>query len=104
MSDSDWTLPVRKPVTEADLERATALEVRLTTFCCETMAEQLTQTCQWHDRYSCPDQIIHRWNDGRTGIHIKDGGGSMIVMNFCPWCGKDIRVAESDLSESAGPV
>lgn len=70
----------------------------MTQYCCETMQAQLQQTCSTgiHDKYECPDQVVHRWADGRTGIHIKDGGTSMLVMNFCPWCGTDIRVPEPE--------
>lgn len=65
--------------------------------CCETMNEQLARTCEIHDRYECPDRVIHRWADGRIGIHVKDGGSSMIVMDFCPWCGRDIHVSDEEI-------
>jgi hypothetical protein len=59
------------------------------------MRDQLTRTCTEHDKYECPDALIHRWANGTTGIHIKDGGSSVSVIRFCPWCGTDISVPDA---------
>ena len=57
--------------------------------CCELMRSNVESVCDQHpDRYDCPDCLIDYWpKTGRYGIMIHDGGSSMIVMAFCPWCG-----------------
>ena len=57
------------------------------------MLAQLDATCDihGHDPWACADQIIGRFDDGRLGIPIRDGGMSMIVIKFCPWCGRKVK-------------
>lgn len=57
--------------------------------CCEMMTENVEKACDQHpDRYDCPDCLIDYWPDRRTyGLIIHDGGRSVIVISYCPWCG-----------------
>jgi hypothetical protein len=59
-------------------------------WCCQMMEYHATYTCDVHDRFECPDIVMHRYvnTDGRVwyGIPIHDGGTSAIKVAFCPWC------------------
>jgi hypothetical protein len=45
----------------------------------------VTSTQTGHD---CPDCLIDYWPDTQTyGLMIHDGGNSVIVISYCPWCG-----------------
>jgi len=59
------------------------------THCCEMMRSNVESTCEQHpDRYACPDALVDYWPKSRTyGLMIHDGGPSMIVIAYCPWCG-----------------
>ena len=62
--------------------------VRALKYCCERMAVDLNQTCdQHHNRFDCPDNLMHRMRDGSYGLMVHDGGRSVIQIAFCPWCG-----------------
>lgn len=56
------------------------------------MAEDLESTCEQHpDRWDCADALIGHWPEsGEYGLIIHDGGSSMVIINFCPWCGTDL--------------
>jgi hypothetical protein len=59
------------------------------------MKSWLDRQCPQHDKYECADHLLDRHRDGTIGILIKDGGTSMILINFCPWCGVSLpRKAE----------
>jgi len=57
------------------------------------MADDLTQVCDQHpDRHDCPDALIHYSPElGEYGLYIHDGGSSIATIEFCPWCGADLR-------------
>lgn len=62
--------------------------------CCDEMARQANYACDLHpDRFDCPDCLIHPTDHGGYGIIIHDGGTSFSVINYCPWCGADVRVS-----------
>jgi hypothetical protein len=65
-------------------------------YCCDDMKRHLTHKCEDHSKYECPDHLIDRWDDGTTGIIVHDGGSSLIVINYCPWCGKGITQGKSN--------
>ena len=51
------------------------------TFCCKMMAENIVSE----------DRIICYWEKFREyGIPVHDGGSSMICIQYCPWCGKEL--------------
>ena len=40
------------------------------------------------DAFNNPDVVICEFEDSGTfGIPIRDGGSSMITIQYCPWCG-----------------
>ena len=41
--------------------------------------------------YDDVDVIMRKWKDGTFGIPIHDGGSSVIKINYCPWCGKNLN-------------
>ena len=73
--------------------------------CCDMMKSTLEQTCDIHGR-DCVDIVMavltEGPNRGRHGIPIHDGGSSVIVINFCPWCG--VRLAVPELSCKGVPT
>lgn len=65
--------------------------------CCEDMKRNVEARYKMHpDPFDCPDNLIHcgcsrlrrRYE---YGIIIHDGGGSFVLINYCPWCGADLR-------------
>lgn len=45
-----------------------------------------------------------RMGDGSIGIIYHDGGASVNVVNYCPWCGKSIKIREvEEMQEIFGP-
>jgi hypothetical protein len=56
------------------------------------MAQDLEAVCDRHaNRWDCPDALVGHWPEsGEYGLIVHDGGSSMIVINFCPWCGSDL--------------
>ena len=63
--------------------------------CCEQMRAALEDRCDSHpDRFQCPDALV-AFNEKRQsfGLIIHDGGSSVKAIDFCPWCGADLREA-----------
>ncbi len=62
-------------------------------FCCVFMAHKVSESLnkKGEIKYNDYDVIIHKWNDGTFGIPIHDGGSSIIEINFCPWCGGNLK-------------
>lgn len=59
---------------------------RLIDPCCEDMHFELTKPgCDQHE--DCPDTLLRRLDSGEVGIIIHDGGSSVRVIRFCPFCG-----------------
>lgn len=61
------------------------------TFCCSRMMWCLTQKCKKHNKWACPDILLTRNKDGTIGLIIHDGGTSSIKINYCPWCGAELK-------------
>lgn len=73
-------------------------------YCCEDLKHHSETPCDsflpdgkpfHHDRYECPDALIDRYKNGTTGIIIHDGGTSMVIINYCPWCGTALEPTKS---------
>ena len=66
--------------------------------CCEMMRSNVEYTCDMHaDRSDCGDCIIDHWpSSNRYGIMIHDGGSSMIIIGYCPWCGTKLPDPDND--------
>ncbi|WP_347157085.1 DUF6980 family protein [Pontibacter chitinilyticus] len=58
-------------------------------YCCLMLADQVFQSLDetGETKYGNVDVIINKWDEGLFGIPIHDGGTSMVVINYCPWCG-----------------
>ena len=56
--------------------------------CCDSMRQHVNGRCILHnnDPWECPDIALATYLDGRIGIPVRDGGRSMVVLDFCPWC------------------
>jgi hypothetical protein len=52
------------------------------------MRSNVESTCEQHqDRFDCPDALIHFSPEPEMyGLIVHDGGSSMIMISFCPWC------------------
>lgn len=61
-------------------------------YCCENLERNATLNCEFHeDEFDCPDCLIYYSKKLKEyGIIIHDGGSSFSVINFCPWCGKQL--------------
>ncbi len=56
------------------------------------MKSYSTFTCKsCKDEFECPDSLIYRAQDGDYGIIIHDGGQSYISIEYCPWCGSELK-------------
>jgi hypothetical protein len=53
------------------------------------MRSNVESQCGRHpNRHDCPDALIDFWPATRTyGLMVHDGGASVIVISYCPWCG-----------------
>jgi len=58
-------------------------------YCCLMMADKVYQSLDEDGeiKYDDVDVIINKWDKGLYGIPIHDGGTSMVLINYCPWCG-----------------
>ncbi|QCR24385.1 hypothetical protein [Pontibacter sp. SGAir0037] len=61
-------------------------------YCCLMMADNVYSSLDdaGEIRYGDPSVIINKWDEGLYGIPIHDGGSSMVLIHYCPWCGKKI--------------
>ena len=66
--------------------------------CCERMKGYLDTKCEQHDDpWECTDYVVVEIPDGKIGIPVRDGGSSMIVLDYCPWCGTELLESDIDL-------
>ncbi|ALC91447.1 hypothetical protein AM500_17860 [Bacillus sp. FJAT-18017] len=67
--------------------------------CCEDMTYWANFACEFHeDPFQCPDHLIHySAKFDEYGVIIHDGGSSLIVISYCPWCGKKFPLSKRDL-------
>src|SRR5438034_5077400 len=73
--------------------------------CCDMMARIIGQRCPDHPNpFDCPDSVVGRFSDGRYGLIIHDGGQSMIVIQFCPWCGNSLAKGKPARRKPLGKV
>jgi hypothetical protein len=63
-------------------------------FCCSKMDYFANSHCDIHaNPFDCPDCLIYR-DDNEYGIIVHDGGTSFVKINFCPWCGASLCIAQ----------
>ena len=56
------------------------------------MAAQLDVKCDQHAPEDCPDVLIGYFSStGDYGLRVHDGGSSMVIVDFRPWCGTKLR-------------
>ena len=58
-------------------------------YCCDSFKHHIEHTCEQHPNDTCPDKILYKYNNGDYGIPIYPGG-SYIIINNCPFCGKPL--------------
>lgn len=63
-------------------------------FCCGQMKEHIEHACDIHSE--CPDKLITITKNG-YGLIIHDGGESVITINYCPFCGSELRAEKSPI-------
>lgn len=53
------------------------------------MLREVAFSCAEHpDRFTCPDAMVEYSARLREyGLIVRDGGNSVRVISFCPWCG-----------------
>ena len=75
------------------------VETVFSTHCCRRMTDAVRFVCDRHEsRFDCPDALIDydsRFNE--YGLIVHDGGTSVVVIGFCPWCGS--KLSESKREE-----
>lgn len=56
------------------------------------MKNQVEHKCPQHPNpFDCGDNLIYyAVLSGQYGLIIHDGGGPMITINYCPFCGKKL--------------
>ncbi|MCC9168346.1 DUF6980 family protein [Pontibacter harenae] len=62
-------------------------------YCCLMMADKVFQSLdeEGEIKYGDVDVVINKWDEGLYGIPIHDGGTSMVLINYCPWCGSKLE-------------
>lgn len=75
-------------------QRLAARGVDPSAYPCAHLAEQATHRCEQHpDPQDCPDVLVRRLpGSGLYGLPIRDGGSSVSVIRYCPWCGTALPV------------
>ncbi len=60
--------------------------------CCEMMRKQLSQRWEEHPSpIDCPDTVVVYLEASKAfGLPIHDGGGSVVGITYCPWCGRKL--------------
>lgn len=61
-------------------------------YCCKKMKKNVEQKCSIHPNpFDCPDNLIYyAVLSKQYGLIIHDSGGSMIIIKYCPFCGKKL--------------
>jgi hypothetical protein len=61
-------------------------------YCCLMLADKVYQSLDEDGeiKYDDPEVIINKWDEGLYGIPVHDGSASMVVINYCPWCGSKL--------------
>jgi hypothetical protein len=86
----------------ADWDLARRVEARgfeLSRYPCVHVAEQVTRTCPEHpDPWDCADiAFVYVPKFDEYGIPVRDGGSSILVMQYCPFCGVKLPDSKKNL-------
>ncbi len=81
----EWTLTEKFKKSEFDYSE----------FCCLKMADKVFESVDKKGEIELNnvDVVIRKWKNGTYGIPIHDGGNSIIEIDFCPWCGTELKKA-----------
>jgi len=62
------------------------------TYCCRRMTEMINLGLDRNGEivFDNVNVIMRRMPDGTFGIPVYDGGTSIVVITFCPWCGNSL--------------
>ncbi|MFD2248649.1 DUF6980 family protein [Pontibacter ruber] len=62
-------------------------------YCCMMMADKVYESLDEDGeiRYDDPEVVINKWDAGLYGIPVHNGGATMVVINYCPWCGTKLN-------------
>ena len=62
------------------------------------MSDQLAHRCAEHlNPFDCPDALVfYEPRFDEYGLIIHDGGTSVRVIQFCPWCGAALPASKRD--------
>lgn len=71
---------------------------RLTRPCCTQLYRVVSRKCRRHRaRFDCPDALVGYWpHYDEYGLIVHDGGSSMVLIFFCPWCGSKLPSSKRD--------
>lgn len=61
--------------------------------CCDAMRVQLTHEC----KHGTDVLVIYSAKFDEYGMPIRDGGSSVMSMQYCPWCGSQFPESKRDL-------
>ncbi len=66
-------------------------------FCCLNIAKHISDglSDKGEEIYDNVDIIMRKWDDGTFGIPIHDGGTSIIKINYCPFCGSELKLIKT---------
>lgn len=69
-----------------------------TIFCCERMTYFLDEYFKTPQEQDNPDVVV-KYNPifDEYGIPVYEGGSSVIVIQYCPWCGTKLPASKRDL-------
>ncbi len=61
-------------------------------YCCMMMADKVSESLdeEGEIKYDDPEVIINKWDEGFYGIPVHNDGATMVVINYCPWCGSKL--------------
>jgi hypothetical protein len=92
-TESEWNDHLSTCHRCGDWFQAQAVEkrgFRAARFPCVHIAYRVTEPCDRHTPEECPDVLVLRAGRG-YGLPVRDGGGSVVRIGFCPWCGISLQ-------------
>lgn len=61
-------------------------------YCCMMLADKVYESLDedGETKYDDPEVIINKWDEGLYGIPVHNGSATMVLINYCPWCGSKL--------------
>lgn len=64
--------------------------------CCPDMKRYSSLECEVHEsEFDCADVLVTTLPSHGPGIIVHDGGSSVILIQYCPWCGTHLQRPEA---------